>query len=358
MIEYRAGDLLKADAEALVNTVNTVGVMGKGIALQFKQAYPENYKAYEQVCSAGELQPGGIFTFERGRMHDDKPWFILNVATKKHWRSKSRLDDIRAGAANIADEVRRLGIQSVAIPPLGCGNGGLNWNDVRPLIQQAMQPLQDVKVLVYEPKGAPQPETMKVRTRRPKVTRGRALVLKLIDLYRSPEYRLGKLEVQKLGYLLQEAGEPLRLNYVKHRFGPYADNMNHVLQRIEGHFIRGYGDRSGRAQIGLMPGAMKEAEVVLEQLRDAQSRLERVRRLIDGFETPYGMELLGTVLWLAREDAEVRSDPEAAVRGTQDWNARKRRIFQPEHIKVAWRRLKEEGWFDVHQEETPLLPSG
>lgn len=161
MIEYRSGDLLKADADALVNTVNTVGVMGKGIALQFKQAYPENYKAFQQVCNAGELKPGGVFTFERGRMHSDKPCYILNVATKKHWRSKSRREDVRTGAANIAGEVRRLGIKSVAIPPLGCGNGGLDWNDVRPLIGQAMQTLQDVKVLVFEPKGALRPQAMR-----------------------------------------------------------------------------------------------------------------------------------------------------------------------------------------------------
>ena len=151
MIELAQGNLLEADAEALVNTVNCVGFMGKGIALQFKQAWPENFRAYERACHTHEVQPGKMFVVPTGRMMNPK--YIVNFPTKRHWRGASRIEDIRAGLKALVQEVKRLGIQSIAVPPLGCGNGWLNWWEVRPMIEQALQAVPDVRVLLFEPRG-------------------------------------------------------------------------------------------------------------------------------------------------------------------------------------------------------------
>ncbi len=150
MIEYKNGDLLMADAEALVNAVNCVGVMGKGIALQFKQAYPENFNRYKNACKANQVQIGKMFITDNGLQ---RPRHLINFPTKQHWRNQSRLDDIRLGLKALVAEISRLKIQSVAIPALGCGNGGLSWNDVLPLIIEAFSELHHVRVLIYAPKG-------------------------------------------------------------------------------------------------------------------------------------------------------------------------------------------------------------
>ena len=245
MIELTTGNLLEANTEALVNTVNCVGVMGKGIALQFKQAYPDNFRAYEQACRAGEVQLGRMLTFSTGTLMNPK--YNINFPTKRHWKGKSRIEDIKRGLTALIDEVQRLEITSIAVPPLGCGNGGLNWSDVRPPIEAAFASLPHVRVLLYAPIGAPDAEAMPVRTVKPRMTRARALLMKLIELYGVPGYRLSLLEIQKLAYFLQSAGEPLRLHFSKQKYGPYAENLHFVLQRLEGHFLRGYGDRSKEA---------------------------------------------------------------------------------------------------------------
>ena len=342
MNERRRGNLLEADADALVNTVNCVGVMGKGIALQFKQAYPENFRRYEQACRAHEVQPGRMLTVRIDRQSG--PRFIINFPTKRNWKQKSRLVDIAAGLPALIAEVRALGIRSIAVPPLGCGNGGLNWADVVPLIEKAFAEVPDVHVILYEPDGAPVAAAMPVATAVPNMTLARALLLKLLDLYWMADHRITKLEIQKLAYFLQIAGEPLRLQYVKHRYGPYAENLNHVLQRLEGHYIRGYGDRSNSSEIYLMPGATAIADVALADSQYARGRLDRVSRLIEGFETPHGMELLATVHWVAHEDMLAAVDPEQAILCVHAWSVRKRENFKPEHIRKAWDRLHDQGW--------------
>jgi O-acetyl-ADP-ribose deacetylase (regulator of RNase III) len=336
------GNLLEAEAEALVNTVNCVGVMGRGIALQFKLAYPDNFKAYLRACNAKEVQPGRMLVTDTEQLVN--PRFIINFPTKRHWKGKSRIEDIEAGLPALVCEIKRLGIRSVAVPPLGCGNGGLDWDQVRPRIEAAFGEIPDVHVLLFELEGAPTAASMPVGTTRPRMTRARALLLRLIDLYRIPGYRLTKLEVQKLAYFLQAAGEPLKLNYRKDQYGPYAENLNHVLQHIEGHFIRGYGDRSGRAQIFLLPAGVDEAIAFLTDSAEAQARLDRVAALIEGYENAYSMELLATVHWVANEGPKPAENASAAVALVHDWNKRKRTLFEPEHVRSAWKRLADQQW--------------
>jgi O-acetyl-ADP-ribose deacetylase (regulator of RNase III) len=345
MIEFKQGNLLEEKAEALVNTVNCVGVMGKGIALQFKQAFPENFRQYEKACRAGEVKPGRMFTVETGNIF--YPRYIINFPTKRHWRGKSKIEDIKSGLVALVAEVRQLGINSIAIPPLGCGNGGLDWAGIKPLIESAFTELPDVQVFIFEPSGAPAAEKMQVATPTPNMTRARALFISLLELYGIPGYRLTKLEIQKLAYFLQMAGEPLKLRYVKHQYGPYAENLYHVLQRLEGHYIRGYGDgTTGNAEIYVLPAGREAAQTFIEKEPDAQKRLERVSRLIAGFETPYGLELLATVHWVAQEEPKAAKEREQAIALVHQWSDRKRQIFKEQHIRKAWQRLDEENWLN------------
>lgn len=348
MIERQQGDLLKADVQALVNTVNCVGVMGKGIALQFKQKFPENFKAYKRVCNRDELEPGRLFVHDRGELFEDVdgPQYIINFPTKTHWRSPSKLEYIESGMDALVEEVKSRQIQSVAIPPLGCGNGGLEWDDVGAIIESHAEKMPDVRVVLFPPGYEPDVTEMDVETKRPNMTRGRALVIKLLDLYQEPGYEHGRLEVQKLAYLLQSAGEDLRLDYRADTYGPFANNLNHVLQRIDGHFIEGYGDRDQNSEIHLLDGAVDEAEAEIADDSSAQERLRRAQNLIEGFETPFGLELLTTVLWVTREFPRARQSVHEAIQHVHDWNRRKKDLFTPEQIQIAWNRLDEEGWLE------------
>ncbi|MCB1501877.1 MAG: macro domain-containing protein [Bauldia sp.] len=340
MIEFKIGDILQADAEALVNTVNCVGIMGRGIALQFKNAFPANFKAYESACAREELQPGRMFVFETGTMTNPK--YIINFPTKRHWRGKSRIEDIESGLKALVEEVRARGIRSVAIPPLGSGLGGLNWADVRSRIVEALRGLNDVHVIVFEPNSAP----IETKSREvPTMTAGRAALVVLMHRYlgglMDPFVTL--LEVHKLMYFMQEAGEPLRLQYAKAPYGPYAENLRHVLRAVEGHLVSGYADGGDAPdkQIELVPGAVKDAEAFLTEKGVTRERFDRVGKLVEGFETPFGLELLSSVHWVAsHEDARSAED---AVSKVYAWNERKRR-FSPRQIGIAFETLRAKGW--------------
>ena len=340
MIEHTTGDILQADAEALVNTVNCVGIMGRGIALQFKNAFPANFKAYEAACAKEEVQPGKMFVFETETLGNPK--FIINFPTKRHWRGNSRMEDIESGLKALAQEIRNRGIRSVAIPPLGSGLGGLNWAEVRPRIEAALRVIEDLHVIIFEPNSAP----VATKSRAvPNMTPGRAALVVLINRYLAglmdPFVTL--IEVQKLMYFMQQAGEPLRLNFIKHYYGPYADNLRHVLTKIEGHLVSGYRDGGDAPdkQLELVPGAVKDAEAFLAADSVTRSRFDRVGELVEGFETPFGLELLATVHWVAtRENA---TDANAAAAKVYAWNDRKNR-FTPDQIAIAFKTLSHKGW--------------
>ena len=342
MVHITRGNILEAEATALVNTVNCVGVMGKGIALQFKHGFPGNYKFYERECKNGDVRLGRMSIYETGSFV--RPKYIINFPTKYHWKNKSRVEDIESGLLDMVAQVKRLGIKSIAVPPLGCGNGGLDWSKVRPVIESAFEALPNVHVLLYEPIGAPAPDQMAVTTERPHMTLARASISTLIQQYGIPGYRLQLLEVQKLAYFLQRAGQKLRLEFVKDKYGPYAENLNFLLQLMEGHFIRGYGDRSRDAQIRVLPKTSLEADDFLADYPRTVDRIKRVGDLIQGFETPHGMELLASVCWVANEQALPGLDADAAIVAVHRWSARKRRLFKPQHIRVAWERLSAHGW--------------
>jgi len=343
MIEYATGNLLKADAQALVNTVNCVGVMGKGIALQFKQAYPAMAKAYAQACERGEVEPGRMHVWGSEQLQG--PRYVINFPTKRHWRGKSKIEDVASGLKALIETIRSCEIESVAVPPLGCGYGGLDWDDVRPMIESAFEPLPEVRVLVYGPKGAPAVEERVIRTACPDLTAARALFIAAIDRYAQFSYAVTQLEIQKLAYFLQEAGEPLRLRVQKGLYGPYADNLNKVLEKLEGHFIHGFdGNRQPDHEINLAEGAADQARAFLAKHPDSVVRLESVGALIEGFETPYGMELLSSVHFVACHDSPAAQTHQEATQRVHGWNVRKQKLFNAQHIGVAWHHLREAGW--------------
>jgi len=318
-------------------------VMGRGIALQFKNVFPDNFKAYSAACKRSEVQPGRMFLFETGQLTGQR--YIVNFPTKRHWRGKSRIEDIQTGLSALVGDIRARGIRSIAIPPLGSGLGGLDWSEVRPLIERAFSALPEVEVLVYEPGGAPAADRPNRSSEVPRMTAGRAALVGLMNRYLAAlmDPAISLLEVHKLMYFLQAAGEPLRLRYVKALYGPYAENLRHVLREIEGHLISGYADGGDAPdkQLSLVPGAVKDAVAFLESHAPTHARFDRVARLVEGFETPFGLELLATVHWVATQEQVLEVND--MVRAAYAWGPRKRQ-FSPAQIALAAERMRVEGW--------------
>lgn len=343
MIEFKTGDILAEDVEALVNTVNCVGFMGRGIALQFKRAWPENFRAYAAACRRKEVEPGRMLVFETGRLTN--PRFIVNFPTKRHWRARSRMEDIEAGLRDLVREIRARRIRSIALPPLGAGLGGLDWAEVRGRIERAMRELPEVKAIVFEPTGAPA-GGVGVRAKKvPAMTPGRAALVGLMDRYLAGmlDPFVSLLEVHKLLYFMQEAGEPLRLEIAKGPYGPYAENLRHVLSEIEGHYVSGYGAGGDQPDkpLDLVPGAVADARALLTEQPKTLDRFERVGKLIEGFESPFGLELLSTVHWVATR--ERAASDEEVVAHTYAWDERKGK-FSERQIRLARGILAERGW--------------
>ncbi len=345
MIEHRAGDIFAENAEALVNSVNCVGVMGRGIALQFKNLFPANFKAYADACKRGEVQPGRMFVFETGQLTN--PRYIINFPTKRHWRGKSRMEDIESGLRALADEIAARNIRSIAIPPLGSDLGGLRWAEVRPLIEDMLSEFDSVHAVLLEPGSAPSDGRPNRSTKVPKMTPGRAALVGLMHRYLSglldPFVTL--LEVHKLMYLMQESGEPLRLEFREAPYGPYAENLRHVLRAVEGHLISGYADGGDAPdkRLELVPGAFDDARAFLDDHAETQSRFDRVSQLVQGFESSFGLELLATVHWVASRNAP--STEEDVVSRTYAWGERKKQ-FSERQIRLALQVLSEQGWIE------------
>jgi O-acetyl-ADP-ribose deacetylase (regulator of RNase III) len=281
-----------------------------------------------------------MFVFDTGTFTN--PRYIINFPTKRHWKGKSRIEDIDIGLIALAREVRDRSIKSIAIPPLGAGLGGLDWRDVRPRIEEGLRGIQDLDVLIYEPSGAP---AVVKSLEAPAITAGRASLVTLMHRYLQglldPFVTL--IELQKLMYFMQFAGQPLNLSYRKGHYGPYASNLSHVLHAIEGHLVAGYKDGGDKPfkELTIVPGAYLEAESFLSDKPDVQERFRRVSDLVDGFETPYGLELLATVHWVVTQ--EGARNPEEALDCIYNWNDRKK-IFTRRQLITAYQVLESKNW--------------
>lgn len=351
MIVDAEGDLLAAEADALVNTVNCVGVMGKGIALQFKRRYPDMFDDYRRACKQGLVSIGKMHVFQTHQL--DGPEYIINFPTKRHWRSPSKLSYIDEGLRDLIDVAEQLAITRIAVPPLGAGNGGLDWSEVRPLLVAAFSRHPEIEVLLYAP-------TEKIRkldaTRGLKMTWGVALALNLIRNYAERRSALepwetstgaSHLEVQKLLYFAEHFDPVLNLSFVPARYGPYSERVRHLLQDIEGAYTSGFGDGTSRTLDGnpieLTDTGAAELKALLGTSAGARvvELTDRVLQAIEGFEGAYGLELLASTHWVAaRQAAEDELDAAVAVR---EWTDRKGRIYSDDRVAIAFKHLQSHG---------------
>lgn len=341
MITFLQGDLLQSDAQALVNTVNTVGVMGKGIALQFKTQFPKNYKVYKEACKQGEVKIGEVLVVEDGDLMRKK--YIINFPTKEHWKAPSRIEYIEKGLSALKSALVEYNIHSVALPPLGCGNGGLDWNVVKPMIAEALSDL-DVQVYVYEPNAAIKSMLQAEETREDvKLTPAKAMILYLMFQYEAIGDISSLFSANKLAYFLQESGEKLRLTFTAHHYGPYSVQLNHLLGAVNGIYIRGLEQNQAKAFEPLLLNYERYNEVeqfVKTELSDTQrNRLRSVLNLIDGFGSASALELLASVDYASKQEG-VESTADNVIRMIQQWNPRKANLFKPEHVKTAYMHLE------------------
>ncbi len=351
MIRYAHGNLLAAETEALVNTVNTVGISGKGIALMFKESYPENFRAYEAVSKRGGLAPGGLFVTERHDMLG--PRYIINFATKNHWRHPSKLEWIKRGLAALRMEIKARSIRSIAIPPLGAGNGGLDWNDVKPLVAEALVDL-DCEIVVYQPTQSYQ--NIVKRDGVEKLTPARALMAEMIRVYEVLGFDCSMLEPQKLAWFLSGSVErmglpnPIADDFVANRYGPYSDKVRHLLNSLDGSYLtceRRVADARPFDPIRFRHERQDTigAYLTSPEAKPYRPALDAATEIIDGFQSPHGLELLATVDWLNRRTGvELESSPMIAAiaswPGPQGAAERKTRIFTRHHVDAAIEHLQ------------------
>ncbi|MEN3158129.1 macro domain-containing protein [Alkalimonas sp. NCh-2] len=352
MIIYTQGNLLEANVEALVNTVNTVGVMGKGIALMFKERFPANMAAYAKACKADEVKTGKMFVTETGELMG--PRWIINFPTKQHWRARSQIQWIIDGLADLRRVIEQHHIRSIAIPPLGAGNGGLSWDVVKPHIEQALAGLDGVEVVIFEPAKVYQnvAKTKGVE----KLTPARALIAELVRRYWVLGMECSLLEIQKLAWFLERVIDaeglknPLDLQFKANNYGPYADRLRHLLDSLDGSYLKSdkrISDSEPWDTIWFNDAKRKTVEIYLKsEAREYLPALEKTAQLIDGFESPFGMELLATVDWLLAR-GHVASDVESVRQGVRHWPGgersaqRKLRLFDPPKLELALERLKQ-----------------
>jgi len=352
MIKYTQGNLLEAEVDALVNTVNTVGVMGKGIALMFKERFGYNMQEYAKACKAKKVRTGKMFVTETGELMGPK--WVVNFPTKQHWRSPSKLEWVIDGLADLKTFIVENQIKSIAIPPLGAGNGGLDWPVVREQIEKALADLNDVNILVYEPTDKYQnvAKTKGVE----KLTASRALIAELVRRYWVLGMECSFLEIQKLTWFLerviekQNINNPLKLEFRSNNYGPYADKLRHVLDALDGSYLKSDKRIADSDPLDVIWFDDSKRDVVNTYLQtDAKEylpALELTSKIIDGFESPYGMELLATVDWLIEKE-HCEPTLRAIEQGIKNWPTgkkwadRKAKLFDQRAIGIALDRLQQ-----------------
>lgn len=341
-IEYKFGDMFGEPAEAIVNTVNCVGVMGKGVALEFKRRWPENFRAYKRLCDAGKLYPGKMFIFQMGDLLENMDrQFLINFPTKQHWKAKSKIEYVEHGLDDLAYQVRELGIKSLVMPPLGCGNGGLDWNDVRPLIEEKLAPLQEVKFVVFVPSACVNDarEQENVPSDLTVLRATMMVVLGQLEKYFGGHFT--RLTAQKLVYFMQVLGTDFGLKYSKAQYGPYSESLHKVFQAMERkRYISGY--LADESQVVVTPSTFAASDDFLKSNSvDVSPLVEKISLLVEGYESPYGMELLSSVHFLAVTQG-INTQPEMS-QALEAWNDHKRESFPRDAVTKALSRLAEDG---------------
>lgn len=336
MITYTTGDLFEAQTEAIVNTVNTVGIMGKGIALQFKQRFPDNYFIYKKACDQNLLKIGDLLITENNSLFFK---YIINFPTKEHWRNPSKYEYVEKGLDALIEEIRKRNIKSVALPPLGAGNGKLDWEKVKEILNEKLIVLPEVDFIIFEPQARFEARD-NIKKAADNLTPIRAMLLDSFEHYNRIEDSLNLLVAQKLAYFLQRIGEPLRLEYSKGWYGPYARTLEKVLQTMNGSYLV-YEAQINKPSnpITLVPDKRSEIEKQLTALTISQKEhLNTLKDFIYGFETAFGLELLATVDWIKNQKPELSF--EEVHNEISHWTHRKASLIKLHHVKVAYNHLE------------------
>lgn len=335
MIHFVTGNLLESDAQALVNTVNTVGVMGKGIALQFKQAFPTNFRKYAEACKRNTVIIGQLFVIEETSLLSGKK-IIINFPTKTDWRLPSEYSYIEEGLIGLVELIRARKIQSIAIPPLGAGNGGLDWNKVKKMLVAHLSEL-DCDVFIYEPSSSIQEVLKKERV---KLTPARAMLLSVLyDLAKNGEF-VSEFAAEKVAYFLQRFGakKNFNLDFYPNFYGPYSGKVRHVLYYLNGSYIMGYSskDKKPFEELGIVMESEQEVDAFLNQVENAEYRLvvEKAKRFLKGFYSPFGLELLSSIDFIKSDMKKVEMAD--IIQELENWNNRKKTLFNnPNFITQA-----------------------
>ncbi|MEG1187051.1 MAG: macro domain-containing protein [Bacteroidales bacterium] len=326
MIHYTTGNILESSAEALVNTVNTVGVMGKGIALQFKERFPNNNKIYVKACKSNELVVGKLLICEEGDMFAGKK-LIINFPTKTNWKLPSEYSYIESGLQTLKAEIIKRGVKSIAIPPLGAGNGGLDWNRVRTMIEQYLSNL-DCDIIIYEPSVTIQ---QRMKAERVKLTPARAMMLEMLyDLVSQGEF-ISEFAAEKVTYFLQRFGaeDYFKLKFIPYHYGPYSGKVKHVLYHLNGSYIKGYSSKESKPFEELWPVEDGRSAVVLF-LQNSESAhyleiVNNTKQFLSGYYSSFGLELLSSVDYLM--NTEHTNDVDLIMAKLAQWNTRKKNLF-------------------------------
>jgi len=341
MIHYLTGDLFESRAEALVNTVNLMGVMGKGVALQFKNNFPQNFKLYKSACKNNEIAIGKLFVTRENTVFGEK--IIINFPTKTDWRKPSEYSYVEEGLDDLLSVINEYKIKSIALPPLGAGNGGLNWGNVKKIIEQKLSDI-DIDIYVYEPNSH---IVERMRAERVKLTSARALLLYVLyDLVRHGEY-VSEFSSEKVCYFLQRFGakDLFRLQYEPKYYGPYSGKVKYVLNAMNGSYIMGYSDMNKKPfeSLTLVSDVIDEIESFVNSNTSLKEIADRTKAFLHGFYSDFGLELLSSVdyiMCMYGKDISV----DDIYTHLSEWSSRKEKLFHDKkYIELAKKHLLESG---------------
>jgi O-acetyl-ADP-ribose deacetylase (regulator of RNase III) len=371
MIRVVKGDLFQSEAQTLVNTVNCVGVMGKGIALGFRKRFPEMYEDYVRRCNAGDVHLGQPYLYKSLV----PPW-ILNFPTKEHWRSVARLSDIVTGLDYLAKYYKTWGIKSLAVPPLGCGEGQLEWRVVGPTLYRKLAAL-DISVELYAPYDVPETELAteflsstdngtKLATDTPEKVEAAgialAVILRLIE--REPyHWPVGRTTFQKLAYFATQAGIPIGLEYRRGSYGPFSQGLKRLQSKLINNGLV-TEERLGRMfELRTGPTYEDAVEQYRGQLEAWRPAIERVADLFLRVDTK-SAEVLASAHYVAHQltaRSRSRGEPipteQDAVDGVLAWKMRRQPPLSSDEVASAVRGLNVLGWIRLRPSESlPVEP--